>query len=129
MSISRKKWMMPMRTDITVSDDHRAVLVDGVFIELPDAIEKIAYIKKECEACKKERFLKCIQDDGVIRLAQCEMEEESKLFTQMGDAPSPQIEQLYREQYQKSQMVIEKPEPTPEPPKKTSFVNKILGRV
>jgi len=118
--------------ELTLSSDHLSVLCDGgVWVELPRKFEDIAYIKPECEKCPKGTFLKCIQSDGTTRLANCEMLEEVKLFENMSANPMPQVGQLY-EEYQKENApnpveVVE--EPVVEPPKKTSFVDKLLGRV
>jgi hypothetical protein len=96
---------MNLRTDVTLSADHLSVLCDGgVWVELPRKFEDIAYIKPECEKCEKTTFLKCIQNDGTTRLANCEMIEGAKLFTEMGNAPPPQNGRLY-------EMYLEKNKP------------------
>jgi hypothetical protein len=126
-------------SELTLSTDHRAVMVDGTWVELPDAIEKIAYIKKECEACPNSTFLSCIQlDDTEDRKATCEMITEVKLFEDMSANPMPQPGWLLEEHMRKHDLqlvdgqLVRKPSevapvPDPEPVKKPTLTEKVKG--
>lgn len=117
-------------SEMVLSDDHKSIMINSVWCELTDAIEKIAFIKPECEACPKGVFEHCLLEDGVSRLAHCEMISEVKLWENMGANPMPQIGKMW-EDYQKKNapipVVVEEPaQPAPETdPPKGSFVDKL----
>ena len=95
-------------------------------MELPRKFEDIAYIKETCAGCPKEIFLRCIQLGGTDRLALCEMNEESKLFTEAGNAPMPQVGKLYELYLEKNapkSVEVVSSEPKPEP--KKGLLNRI----
>jgi len=117
--------------ELTLSSDHRAVQGDGgVWIELSDAIERIAFLTPRCEGCPKGTFLSCVQLDTVDRQANCEMIGEVKLFEDMSTNPMPQPGKLYEDFLAKN---APKPEVTPgsvvepEPPKRATLAEKVRG--
>ena len=123
-------------SDLIISGDRRAILVGGVWNELPKPIDQIK-MTPACEKCPRELFEHCIIDpDFVSRKAGCEMVEESRLFTEAGNAPMPQVGALFKMKLEKEGLVFENgelkkkpvevvsPEPKPEPPKK-GLLNRI----
>jgi hypothetical protein len=90
-------------SDLTISPDRLAILVSGVWNELPKPIDQIK-MTPACEKCPKATFEHCIiNPDFTTRMALCQATEEARLFTEAGSAPMPQIGQLY-EQYQKKNL-------------------------
>ena len=114
--------------EMVLSSDHKSILINGVWCELTDTIEKIAYIKDACISCPKEKFEHCLQFQSVVdRKAHCEMLGEVKLFENMSTNPMPQVGKMYEDFLAKK---VTKPvevvntEPKPEPPKK-GFIEQV----
>ena len=124
--------------ELTLSADHLSVLCDGgVWNELPDRIENVAFVLPKCQSCPKESFLHCLLEPSVVtRKALCEMGEDAKVFENTN--PPPQDGTLFKMKLEKENLIFEdgvlkpkpvvveepKHEPETEPPKR-SFVDKL----